>query len=134
MNRPLPGGKRHMGGFIRRIDKADEMSKLESNIKRFETEDDNIMMSLAIGNFINIATLSKGHKDTYESCFAQVKKMCKIDRDSFIRGNPKMVLYEEIFMSSVDSRFLKLNMVNIIPGNVWDVIKEKYGNYIKYCI
>ena len=62
------------GGFIRRIEKEEEMERLETNVKRFEKEDDNIMMSLAIGNFVNIATLAKGQKDTYISCFASTKK------------------------------------------------------------
>ena len=121
------------GGFIRRINKEEEMKKLEPNVKRFEKEDDNIMMALAIGNFVNIATIAKGQRDTYVSCFATNKKLCKFDRDSFVRVNPKFVLFEELFMSSIDSRILKLNMINILPNNVWDAIKDKYGNYIKYC-
>ena len=122
-----------MGGFIRRIAKEEEMEKLEQNVKRFEKEDDNIMMALAIGNFVNIATLGKGQRNLYMSCFSTKKTPCKIDMDSFVRGTPNIVLFEEIFMSSVDSRLLKLNMVNVLPNNVWERISKEYGKYIKFC-
>ena len=121
------------GGYIRRIAKEEEMEKLETNVKRFEKEDDNIMMALAIGNFVNISTLGKGMRDMYVSCFATKKTPCKIDRDSFVRGNPKYVLYEEIFMASADARVLKLNMVNVMPNNVWERIVSQYGKFIKFC-
>ena len=122
------------GGFIRRIAKEEDMEKLEKNVKRFDKEDDNIMMALAIGNFVNIAALGKGQRDTYVSCFALKKIPCKIDRDSFVRLNPKIVLFEEIFMSALDARMLKLNMVNVLPNNVWERIKNEYEKYIKFCI
>ena len=126
------------GGFIRRIEKEEEMDKLEPNVKRFEKEDDNIMMALAIGNFVNISSLSNGKgqggKNMYVSCFATKKTPCRIDMDSFVRGNPQIVLFEEIFMSSEDARVLKLNMVNILPNNVWERIKSEYGKYIKFCV
>jgi hypothetical protein len=105
------------------------------------------MMALAIGNFVNISIIAKGQKDMYVSCFAikktpdmyvscfAIKKTpCKIDRDSFVRGNPKIVLFEEIFMAAVDARILKLNMVNVLPNNVWERIKNDYGKFIKFCV
>ena len=60
--------------------------------------------------------------------------MCKIDRDSFVKGKPKNVLFEEIFMSATDARILKLNIVNVLPNNVWERVKEQYGKYIKFCL
>ena len=90
------------------------------------------MMSLAIGNFVNIAIMEK--RDMYVSCFASKKIPCNIDRDSFIRGSPKIVLFEEIFMASENSRLLKLNMVNVLPNNVWERIKNNYGKFIKFCL
>jgi hypothetical protein len=126
--------KMQSGGFVRRIEKEEEMSKLEKNVKRFEKEDDNIMMALAIGNFVNIATLAKGQRNMYESCFATTKKMCRIDMDSFVKVNPKIVLFEEIFMGAADARMLKLNMVNVLPNNVWERVKSDYGKYIKFCL
>ena len=47
--------KDQMGGYIRQIEKEEEMQRLEPNVMRFEREEDNIMMALAIGNFINFS-------------------------------------------------------------------------------
>ena len=124
------------GGFIRQIYKEEELQKLEPNVKRFDTEDDNIMMALGIGNFINLAKLKKGTKDIYESCFAEKKKLSKINDDSFIKvnSNPQIIMYHQLFMTNENNKFLKLNMVNKIPNNVWEKIKKDYGKFIKYCL
>jgi len=122
------------GGFIRQINKEEELEKLEPNVKRFSKEDDNIMMVLCIGNFVNLAKLKKGFNDIYESCFAEKKQMAKINMDSFIKGNPPIIMYHELFMSNANTKFLKLNMVNKIPNNVWEKLKQDYGKFIKYCI
>ena len=81
--------KEQEGGFIRRIRKEEELQKLEPNVKRFDNEEDNIMMSLGIGNFINLAKLKNGYKDVYESCFAEKKKLAKINSYSFIEDKPQ---------------------------------------------
>ena len=122
------------GGFIRQINKEEELEKLEPNVKRFPKEEDNIMMVLGIGNFVNLAKLKKGFNDVYESCFAEKKQMAKINMDSFIKGNPPIIMYHELFMSNVNTKFLKLNMVNKIPNNVWEKLKQDYGKFIKYCL
>lgn len=122
------------GGFIRQINKEEELEKLEPNVKRFPKEEDNIMMVLGIGNFVNLAKLKKGFNDIYESCFAEKKQMAKINMDSFIKGNPPIIMYHELFMSNVNTKFLKLNMVNKIPNNVWEKLKQDYGKFIKYCV
>ena len=122
------------GGFIRQINKEEELEKLESNVKRFPKEEDNIMMVLGIGNFVNLAKLKKGFNDIYESCFAEKKQMAKINMDSFIKDNPPIIMYHELFMSNINTKFLKLNMVNKIPNNVWEKLKQDYGKFIKYCI
>jgi hypothetical protein len=124
----------HKGGFMRAIKKNEEFEKLEPNVKRFQTEDENIMMSLAIGNFVNFAIKLQNQKDVYVSCFAKNKKFCKMNNDTFLLGTPKIVMYDEIFMSSENARFLKLNMVNKLPDTVWQRIKTNYKNYIKYCV
>jgi HrpA-like RNA helicase len=126
--------KEQEGGFIRQMYKEEELQKLEPNVKRFDTEDDNIMMSLGIGNFINLAKLKKGTKDIYESCFAEKKKLSKINIDSFIKVNPQIIMYHQLFMTNENNKFLKLNMVNKIPNNVWEKIKKDYGKFIKYCL
>lgn len=129
--------KIQLGGFIRQINKEEEIAKLEPNVKRFINEEDNIMMALAIGNFVNMAKLKKAKhnsNDVYESCFAEKKKMAKINDKSFIKGNPPIIMYHELFMSNIGSKFLKLNMVNKLPNNVWEKIKKDYGDFIKYCL
>jgi hypothetical protein len=123
-----------VGGFIKRIEKQQKMDKLEANVKRFATEDENIMMSLAIGNFVNFAVKAKQGDNVYVSCFAQTKKFAKVNKDSFLNTYPKIVMYDEMFMSSRDAKFLKLNIVGKIPDNVFARIKELYGQYIKYCV
>jgi len=133
-NTPDNHPKTMSGGYMRRIEEEEQAAKLEKNVKRFDNEDDNIMMSLGIGNIVNLAIKMKGQKDTYTSCFAQVKKQCKFDRDTMLKGFPEIVMYGELFMGQVDARMLKLNLVNTIPDNVFDCIKENYGQYIKYCI
>ena len=60
--------------------------------------------------------------------------MAKINMDSFIKGNPSIIMYHELFMSNVNTKFLKLNMVNKIPNNVWDKLKQDYGKFIKHCL
>jgi hypothetical protein len=126
--------KEQEGGFIRRIRKEEELKKLEPNVIRFDNEEDNIMMSLGIGNFINLAKLKKGYKDVYESCFAEKKKLAKINSESFIEDNPQIIMYHELFMSNEYGKFLKLNMVNKMPPNVWEKIKKEYGKFINYCL
>jgi len=128
--------KEQEGGFIRRIRKEEELQKLEPNVKRFDNEEDNIMMSLGIGNFINLAKLKNGYKDVYESCFAEKKKLAKINIDSFIEDKPQphIIMYHELFMSNEYGKFLKLNMVNKMPKHVWEKIKTEYGKFINYCL
>ena len=124
------------GGFVRQINKEEELQKLEPNVKRFPNEEDNIMMSLAIGNFINLAKIKKGYNDVYESCFAEKKKLAKINMDSFIniKDNPNIIMYNELFMSNENTKFLKLNIVSKLPNNVWEKIKTDYGQFIKFCL
>lgn len=121
-----------IGGFMNKIDKQLIMDKLEQNVKRFPTEEENILMALSIGNFVNLAVKTKDD-NVYVSCFAQNKKFAKVNRDSFLNTFPKMVIYDEMFMSSADAKYLKLNIVGKIPDNVFARIKELYGKYIKYC-
>lgn len=122
-----------LGGYIRQIEKEEEMQRLEPNVMRFEREEDNIMMALAIGNFINLSKKVKPYNDVYSSCFAQDKKFTKVNKDTFLRSSPDIVMYDEIFMFQEHAKFLKLNMVNKLPDNVWNRIKEMYGKYIKSC-
>ena len=56
------------------------------------------------------------------------------NKDSFLNSYPKVIMYDEMFMSSKDAKFLKLNIVSKIPDNVFQRIKELHGQYIKYCL
>lgn len=126
----------HTGGYLKQIKEQEKMEKLEPfPVKRFQTEDENIMMCMAIGNFINIAIKSsKQNNDVYVSCFAQNKKFARISRDSFLIKPGKLIMYDEMFMSSQDAKFMKLNLVNNLPEKIFQRIKELYGGHIKYCI
>jgi pre-mRNA-splicing factor ATP-dependent RNA helicase DHX15/PRP43 len=126
------------GGFMQRIHAQEAINKLEANVSRFATEDENIMMSLGIGNFVNFAIRSKQADNVYVSCFAQTKKFAKINQDSFLVAHtksklPNIIMYDEMFQSSHEARFMKLNLVNRIPDQVFTRIKEQYGVFIKYC-
>jgi HrpA-like RNA helicase len=127
------------GGFMQRIRAQEAINKLEANVRRFATEDENIMMALGIGNFVNFAIRSKQADNVYVSCFAQTKKFAKINQDSFLLAHtktklPNVIMYDEMFQSSHDARFMKLNLVNKIPDQVFARIKEQYSAFIKYCI
>jgi len=126
----------HTGGYLKQIKEQEKMEKMEPfPVKRFQTEDENIMMCMAIGNFINIAIKSsKQSNDVYVSCFAQNKKFARISRDSFLIKPGKLIMYDEMFMSSQDAKFMKLNLVNNLPEKIFQRIKELYGGHIKYCI
>ena len=129
-----------IGGFMGRIKEYEDVARLETNVRRFATEDENIMMCLALGNYVNLAIKSKQGEGVYVSCFAQTKKFTKINPDSFMvaygKTNklPNVIMYDEMFQSSHEARYLKLNLVNKIPDNVFSRIKELYGSHIKYCI
>jgi len=128
------------GGFIQRIQQQEVVDRLEPHVRRFPTEEENIMMSLAIGNFVNLAIKAKQGDSVYVSCFATTKKFAKISQESFLAAYgssskmPNVVMYDEMFQSSHEARFMKLNLVNKIPDLVFNRIKELYGNQIKYCI
>lgn len=127
------------GGFMKRIQEQEAADRLEANVRRFATEDENIMMALSVGNFVNFGIKSKQSDNVYISCFAQTKKFAKINEDSFLVAHtkgklPNVIMYDEMFQSSHDARFMKLNLVNKIPDTVFSRIKEQYGALIKYCI
>jgi hypothetical protein len=97
------------------------------------------MMALAIGNYVNLAIKAKQGDSTYVSCFATTKKFAKISQESFLTAHgsgklPNVVMYDEMFQSSHEARFMKLNLVNKIQDSVFNRIKELHGNQIKYCI
>ena len=138
--KPTPKTIQQEGGFMERMKQQAIVDRLESNVRRFQTEEENIMMALAIGNFVNLAIKGKQGDNVYVSCFATTKKFAKISNESFLTTYgatgklPSVVMYDEIFQSSHEARFVKLNLVNKIPDSVFSRLKELYGTYIKYCI
>ena len=128
------------GGFIKRIQQQEQIDRLEPHVRRFPTEEENIMMALAIGNFVNLAIRAKQGDSVYVSCFATNKKFAKVSQESFLTSYgtssklPSIVMYDEIFQSSHEARFMKLNLVSKIPDSIFARIKELYGAHIKYCI
>jgi len=135
-----PDNEAQTGGFMKRIQQQEQVDRLEPHVRRFPTEEENIMMALAIGNFVNLAIRSKQGDSVYVSCFATNKKFCKVSQESFlttygVSGKlPAVVMYDEIFQSSHEARFMKLNLVSKIPDSVFARIKELYGAHIKYCV
>lgn len=127
------------GGYLKHVKEIEKIEKLEPEVKRFANEDDNIMMALCIGNFVNIAIKTgkgnqRGSDAVFVSCFAQNKKFARINQDSFLDKPDKVIMYDEMFMSSSNAKFMKLNMVSNIPHNVWERLKELKGEYIRYCL
>ena len=121
---------------MEKIKEQESLETLEKNVQRFASEDDNIMMSLSIGNFVNFAIKSNEKKgdNVYTSCFAQTKKLGKINRDSFLSSAPQILMYDELFMSSRDAKFVKINIANKIPDNVFHRLVALYGQYIRQCM
>jgi len=120
---------------MRMIKEQEKAEKLEPfPVKRFQTEDENIMMCLAMGNYINCGIRNKSGNDVYVSCFATNKKFARISQDSFVVKPGKIIMYDEMFQTSRDAKFMKLNMVNNIPDKVFQRIKELYGGHIRYCM
>lgn len=103
------------------------------NIKLLKTKEDNIMVSLAHGLYINIAKkLSSGK---YESCFPIEKSLCRPDQDTTVAlsTKPSFLFYGELFMLREEQRELKLNFVNKFTTEINDVIKDRYKKYIEDC-
>jgi len=107
--------------------------KLERNIKPMVKMDDNILLSLAIGHVMNMAKLQN---NGYVSCFADNKVLCKVAPDSLIsKGhNSNILMFYEIFQSSSDVKSCKLNMVNMVPRYILDIVKQRISKHIAYCI
>jgi hypothetical protein len=94
--------------------------------------DENILMSLAIGNIVNFARYDTADKSLYRSIFAKIKKDCKLNSETLCIKPGKIVMYGEIFMGSIDSRYLKLNMINNIPEHILQQIKKIYPQFSIY--
>lgn len=137
----LNNGMIQIGGYAQNIKHHENLRQIGKNIRRFDNKEDNILYALALGNVINLAIGSKhlenklyaNMNDIYIPCFAETKKMCKINKDSFITGNNKIIMYDEIFMSVKDQKILKINMVNKLPEHIIAKLKQQYPTFTSFC-
>ena len=80
--------------------------------------------------------MAKLQNNGYVSCFADNKVLCKVAPDSLIsKGhNSNILMFYEIFQSSSDIKSCKLNMVNMVPRHILDIVKQRISKHIAYCI
>ena len=102
-------------------------AKLEKEVYRFDSQEDNILMSLLIGNHTNIARYCGNKK--YISTFPSVKVFTKASMESFISGNPTLVMYDELFMFSKGAP-PKMNLVTAIPNHILSVCSKLFKNTV----
>ena len=79
------------------------------------------MATLAIGASTNIARLTGG--DIYIPCFPIEPLKCRFDRNTTLKSTPEYVLFDELFSSNMNSKYVKLNMVTTIPPNIIKLLK-----------
>ncbi len=103
------------------------------NVVPFPDKDNNIMMALGHGLYINIAKHINQYK--YKACYPIEKVYCKPDPKTTLSlsQKPSFLFYNELFMMREDQKELKLNFVNKFPTVVLDEIKLKYKKYIEDC-
>ena len=101
--------------------------QLEKEVYRFKSIEDNILMSLIIGNHTNIARYSGNKK--YISTFPSVKVFTKPSMESFISGNPTLVMYDELFMFTKGAP-PKMNLVTAIPNQLLSICSKLFRNTI----
>ena len=102
-------------------------ARLEREVYRFESRKDNILMSLLIGNHTNIARYCGNKK--YISIFPSVKVFTKPSMESFISGNPTLVMYDELFMFTKGSP-PKMNLVTAIPNHILSVCSKLFKDTV----
>jgi hypothetical protein len=126
---PAQGGAIQFGGYNR---SAFEMNFFP-DIKVFSKEEENIIMILSHGLFINMAKHINGMK--YKTCFALEKTYCIPDRYTTVSfaQKPAFLIYYELFMMREGQKELKLNFVSRLPTGVIDEIKRLYKKYIEDC-
>jgi HrpA-like RNA helicase len=117
------------GGY----NKSNFEMKFFPDIKVFSKEEDNILMILAHGLFINIAKHISGSK--YKTCYPLEKVYCQPDRNTTVSmgKKPAFLMYYELFMFREGQNELKLNFVSRLPTVVTDEIKSRYKKYIEDC-
>jgi HrpA-like RNA helicase len=101
--------------------------------KMFKTKEENILMSLAHGLYINIAKHISQKR--YITCYPIKKTFCLPDPKTTmpLTQMPSFLFYNELFMMREGQKDLKLNFITKFPTIVTDEIKVLYEKYIGDC-
>ena len=103
------------------------------NVKLFKSKEENILMAISHGLFINIATKMPNNK--YVACYPIEKSYCQVDMNSTLslKVKPSIMLYYELFMLREGQKVLKLNCITKLPMTVSTEMKHLYESYISDC-
>lgn len=95
----------------------------------FQSKDDKIIYCLLVGNFTKTASNTIG--TVFKSLFPIEKKIGKINNNSFLNSNTKLIIYDELFMSNKKSNLLKYNIVSTLNKNIYNLLPEEKRKLIK---
>jgi HrpA-like RNA helicase len=103
------------------------------NAKMFNTKEENILMSLAHGLYINNAKHISQKK--YMTCYPIEKTFCMPDQKTSmsLTQMPAFIFYNELFMMREGQKDLKLNFITKMPTSILTEIKTLYEKYIGDC-
>jgi len=103
------------------------------NAKMFNTKDENVLMSLAHGLYINNAKHLNQKK--YLTCYPIEKTFCMPDQKTSmsLTQMPAFIFYNELFMMREGQKDLKLNFITKMPTTILTEIKTLYEKYIGDC-
>ena len=103
------------------------------NAKMFNTKEENILMSLAHGLYINNAKHINQRK--YMTCYPIEKTFCLPDPKTSmsLTQMPSFIFYNELFMMREGQKDLKLNFITKMPTSILTEVKALYEKYIGDC-
>ena len=103
------------------------------NAKMFNTKEENVLMSLAHGLYINNAKHINQKK--YLTCYPIEKTFCLPDQKTSmsLTQMPSFIFYNELFMMREGQKDLKLNFITKMPTSILTEIKALYEKYIGDC-
>ena len=103
------------------------------NAKMFNTKEENILMSLAHGLYINNAKHINQRK--YMTCYPIEKTFCLPDPKTSmsLTQMPAFIFYNELFMMREGQKDLKLNFITKMPTSILTEVKALYEKYIGDC-
>ena len=103
------------------------------NAKMFNTKEENVLMSLAHGLYINNAKHINQKK--YLTCYPIEKTFCLPDQKTSmpLTQMPSFIFYNELFMMREGQKDLKLNFITKMPTSILTEVKALYEKYIGDC-